>query len=321
MTDLGSPTAWLAFLVFVLVMLALDLGLLQRKAHTPSTREALGWSLVWIALACVFGGWVFWQSGGEVASEYFTAYIVEKSLSVDNLFVFVLVFSAMKIPDAVQHRVLFWGILGALVLRAAMIFAGTALLHQFHWLIYLFGGVLIFGGLKLFWSWRSKADAAPTEGRLFLWVRKYVPMSQELDGQHFLTRVKNADGTPGALRATPLLGALILVELSDVVFALDSIPAVLAISTDPFIVFTSNVFAILGLRSLYFLLARVLHRMEELKLGLAAVLIFVGIKMMIADVVHVPAEISLPIIVGLLAVPALIAWWRRRGAPAAHDAH
>jgi tellurite resistance protein TerC len=312
MTDLGSPVAWGGFLVFVLLMLALDLGLLQRKAHTPSTREALGWSAVWVALACAFGGWVAWQSGAEAASEYFTAYIVEKSLSVDNLFVFVLVFGAMKIPDEVQHRVLFWGILGALVLRAAMIFAGTALLHQFHWLIYVFGGVLVVGGLKLFWSFCSGEEEAPTEGRLFAWVRKHVPMSPELDGQHFFTRLKNADGTKGALRATPLLGALILVELSDVVFALDSIPAVLAISQDPFIVFTSNVFAILGLRSLYFLLARVLHQMNELKLGLAAVLVFVGIKMLIADVVHVPAEISLPVIIGLLGVPALLAWWRRR---------
>jgi tellurite resistance protein TerC len=312
MTDLGSPVAWVAFLVFVLVMLALDLGLLQRRAHTPTTREALGWSLMWIALACVFGGWVAWQSGAETASEYFTAYVVEKSLSVDNLFVFVLVFGAMKIPDQVQHRVLFWGILGALILRAGMIFAGTALLHQFHWLIYAFGGLLVVGGLRLFWSWRTGEEEAPTEGRLFKWVRKYLPMAPELDGQRFFTRVKSPGLERGVLRATPLLGALVLVELSDVVFALDSIPAVLAISQDPFIVFTSNVFAILGLRSLYFLLARILHHMQELKIGLAAVLVFVGIKMLLSDVVHVPAEISLPVILGLLGVPALIAWWRRR---------
>jgi tellurite resistance protein TerC len=295
-------------------MLGLDLGVLQKRAHTPSPREALGFSIVWVALACLFGGWIAHQAGAEVASEYFTAYVVEKSLSVDNLFVFILVFGALKIPDALQHRVLFWGILGAIVLRGAMIFAGSALLHQFHWLVYGFGALLIFGGLKILREWRRQDDAPPEEGRLFTWVKRYLPMSKELDGQRFVTRVD------GRRVFTPLLGALLVIELSDVVFALDSIPAVLAISDDAFVVYTSNVFALLGLRSLYFLLARVLHRMQELKVGLAGVLVFVGLKMLLADVVHVSPAASLAVILGLLGVPTLVAIVRSRR-PTTEAAH
>jgi tellurite resistance protein TerC len=306
MTELGSPGAWVAFVALVLVLLAADLGLLQRRAHVPSVREALGLSLGWIALSCAFGGWVAWTAGAETATAYFTAYVVEKSLSVDNLFVFVLVFGAMKIPDALQHRVLFWGILGALVLRAAMIFAGTTLLHHFHWLTYVFGVVLVVGGLKVFHEWRAARDESATENRILAWLRPRLRMSPTLDGAHFLTR----EG--GRWVATPLLGALILVELSDVVFAVDSIPAAIAISDDAFVVYTSNVFAILGLRSLYFLMARVLGSLADLKAGVAGVLVLVGAKMLFADVVHVPAWITLLAIAAVLGTSLIVALVRRR---------
>ena len=303
MTDLGGPFAWIVFSIVVIFVLALDLGVLQRRAHTPSTREALGFSLVWVVLAGLFAGWVTHRAGPDVGSAWLTAWVVEKALSIDNLFVFLLVFGAMKIPDALQHRVLFWGILGALVLRGAMIFMGTALLHQFHWLTYAFGALLIFGGLKIFQEWRR--HEAPDEGRLFGWVQRWLPMSRDLDGERFVTRVD------GRLVLTPLLGALVIIELSDLVFAVDSIPAVLAVSDDTFIVYTSNVLAMLGLRSLYFLLARVLHRVRELKVGLAAVLVFVGLKMTLADVVHVSPDVSLAVIVALLGIPAFVAVARR----------
>jgi tellurite resistance protein TerC len=306
---LGTPVLWLSFVGFVLVMLALDLGIFNRSAHTPSTKEALGWSAVWIAFSLLFAGGIGWYAGLEVASEYLTAYVVEKSLSVDNLFVFVLVFKAFKIDEHLQHRVLFWGILGALVLRATMIFAGAALLAQFHWLMYVFGGFLIYGGVKLFLEWRRGEGLTPEEGTLFKLVRRYLRMSKETDGQHFLTRVE------GPLMATPLLGALILIELSDVVFALDSIPAIFAITQDPFVVFTSNVFAILGLRSLYFLLANALTKVHDLKAGLAGVLAFVGLKMVLIDVFHVPAAVSLGVILTLLALPALRAWAKPKPHP------
>jgi tellurite resistance protein TerC len=308
MTDLGSPVAWMAFVVLVLVVLGLDLGLLQRRDHVPSVREALGLSLLWIGLACAFGGWVAYAAGAETASAYFTAYVVEKSLSVDNLFVFLLVFGAMKIPGELQHRVLFWGILGALVLRAAMVFAGTALLHRFHALVYVFGGLLIVGGIRVFREWRARDEDAPQSNRMIDRIRARLPMSQTLDGHRFLTR------EAGRFVATPLLGALVLIELSDIVFAVDSIPAALAITDDTFVVYTSNVFAILGLRSLYFLLARVLGEMHELKLGLAGVLVFVGIKMLIADVVHIPSGVALAIIVALLAISGIAGVIRRRRA-------
>lgn len=302
----ASPAIWIAFSILVGLMLALDLGVLQRRAHTPSPREALALSLVWIALAGIFGGWVTYHSGPEVGAEYFTAYVVEKSLSVDNLFVFLLVFGAMKIPDALQHRVLFWGILGALVLRGAMIYAGATLLHHFHWLTYAFGALLIFGGLKILQAWRKSDEPALTEGRLYALVTRHLPMSKDLDGERFVTRVG------GRRVLTPLLGALVLIEVSDVVFALDSIPAVLAISDDALVVYTSNVFALLGLRSLYFLLARVLDRMQELKIGLAGVLVFVGMKMLVADFVHISSGLSLAITSTLLAVPGAIAFLRAR---------
>jgi tellurite resistance protein TerC len=293
MHNVGSVGLWAGFLVFVLAMLALDLGVFHRKAHVVRFREALAWSLVWIALSLAFNVLVWWLYGGERALEFLTAYLLEKSLSVDNLFVFLVVFSAVGIPPQHQHRVLFWGVLSALVLRAIMILAGVALLTKFHWLIYIFGGFLIVTGVKLFVQRNSEEH--PEQGWTMRLARKLVPnYTSKLDGPHFFT-VEN-----GKRMATPLLLALVLVEITDVVFAVDSVPAVLAVSDDVFIVFTSNVFAILGLRSLFFLLAGLVDKFRYLKVGLAGVLVFVGLKMTLADVYKLPAYVSLGVIVLIL---------------------
>lgn len=294
--SVGTPLLWGVFFAIVLVVLALDLGVFHRHAHTPSPREAAAWSAAWIALSLGFCGWLAWTLDAETASAFLTAYVLEKSLSIDNLFVFVLVFGAMKIPDTLQHRVLFWGILGAIALRAVMIALGAALLSRFHWLMIPFGGLLVWGGIKLFREWR-RGDGEPDDDVLLALVNRHLPMSKERDGEHFFTR------QDGRLLATPLLGALVLVELSDIVFAVDSIPAALAISQDPFVVLTSNVFAILGLRSLYFFLIGALKKLRDLKAGLAAVLVFVGVKMIGQSWFHVPPGISLAIILSLLALP------------------
>ena len=288
----ASPALWAGFVGFVLVMLALDLGVFHRRAHAVSAREALGWSLVWVTLALIFNAGVAWQFGSERGLEFLTGYLIEKSLSVDNIFVFVVIFSAMKIPAIHQHRVLFWGVLGALVMRAAMIFAGTALITRFHWLMYVFGAFLVFTGIKLFLEREKEED--PEHGAAMRFARRLIPSTSRLDGQHFFT-VEN-----GRRVATPLFMALLLVEISDLIFAVDSIPAIFAVTTDPFIVFTCNIFAILGLRSLYFLLAGVVDRFRYLKVGLSAVLVFVGAKMTLVDVFKIDPFVSLIVIATLL---------------------
>jgi tellurite resistance protein TerC len=303
MDGIGSPALWAGFLGFVVVMLALDLGVFHRKAHEVRVKEALGWSLVWISLALAFNGLVWWRFGSQAGIEFLTGYLIEKSLSVDNIFVFVVIFGGLSIPAAYQHRVLFWGILSALVLRAGMIFAGTALLARFHWLIYVFGGFLVLTAVKLVLAWRAGDEGTSTENRLLALARRVLPATDRLDGQRFFTREN------GRRLATPLLLALVLVEVTDVIFAVDSIPAVLAITEDPFIVFTSNVFAILGLRSLYFLLAGVVDRFRYLKLGLAGVLAFVGAKMVATEVYEIPAAWSLAVVAVILAA-SIIASWR-----------
>ncbi len=294
MESIGSPLLWTGFLAFVVAMLALDLFVFHRASHEVRFREAAAWSAVWVALALAFGAGVWAWAGSGPGLEYLTGYIVEKSLSVDNIFVFVVIFSTMGIPARYQHRVLFWGVLSALVLRAVMIFAGVALLERFHWLVYLFGGVLVITGIRLFRTWRSGGGDGASERRLLAWVRRVLPSTDRIDGQRFLTR------EAGRRVATPLLLALVLVEITDVIFAVDSIPAILAITTDPFLVFTSNIFAILGLRSLYFLLAGLVDRFSLLKLGLSAILVFVGVKMTLVDVVHVPPAVSLGVVSLLL---------------------
>jgi len=288
----GSPLLWGGFILFVLAMLALDLGVFHRKAHVVRFKEALIWSGVWVSLALLFNAGIWWQFGTEPAVQFLTGYLIEKSLSIDNIFVFVIIFSSLAIPQLYQHRVLFWGILSALILRAVMIFAGVAMLQRFHWLIYVFGAFLILTGIKLFLS-RNKEEH-PEDSFVMKWARRLIPSTKNFDKDHFFT-VEN-----GRRLATPLFMALLLVEFTDVIFALDSIPAIFAITQDPFLVFTSNIFAILGLRSMFFVLAGMVEKFSYLKIGLSAVLVFVGAKMTLVDVVKVPAFVSLGIIALLI---------------------
>jgi tellurite resistance protein TerC len=302
--SVGSPALWIAFVGFVLAMLALDLGVFHRHAHVVGFKEAAGWSAVWVALALVFNGFVAWRFGSERGLEFLTGYLIEKSLSVDNIFVFVVIFGALGIPPIHQHRVLFWGILSALVLRAAMIFAGAALLQRFHWLIYVFGAFLVLTGIKLFLQ--RDAEQRPEDGWAMRCTRRLVPSTTQLDGARFFTRVD------GRRLATPLFLALVLVEVTDVIFAVDSIPAIFAITTDPFIVFTSNIFAILGLRSLFFLLGGLVEKFHYLKVGLAGVLVFVGAKMTLVDFVKVSPATSLVVVLAILGAAMGASWARAR---------
>ncbi len=282
----------MAFLAFVLCMLALDLGVFHRKAHVVGFREAVGWSVTWVALALCFNAFVAWRFGSERALEFLTGYLIEKSLSIDNIFVFVVIFGALGIPAIHQHRVLFWGILSALAMRAAMIFAGSALLSRFHWLIYVFGAFLVLTGIKLFLQ-RGKEQRLEDNWAMRT-TRRLIPSTPRFDGSRFFTREN------GRRVATPLFLALVLVEITDLIFAVDSIPAIFAITGDPFIVFTSNIFAILGLRSLYFLLGGLVDKFRYLKVGLAGVLVFVGLKMSMMDVYKVPPVLSLLIVLAIL---------------------
>jgi tellurite resistance protein TerC len=301
---------WAAFGGLVLVMLSLDLGVFHRKDHVVGPREALAWSLVWIALALAFGAYVWLRHGAGSGLAYLTGYVIEKSLSVDNIFVFVVIFGALGIPALYQHRVLFLGILSALVLRGAMIAAGAALLERFHWIIYVFGGFLVLTGVKLFLA--RGAVSHPEQSAAFRALKRVVPATPRLAGNGFFT-VED-----GKRVATPLFFALALIEFTDVVFAVDSIPAIFAITRDPFIVFTSNIFAILGLRSLYFLLASFVERFTYLKPSLAAVLVFVGAKMALVDFVKVHPALSLGVVMLILVtgvVASIIA--ARRGSTSA----
>jgi tellurite resistance protein TerC len=290
--SIGSTALWIGFIAFVLAMLALDLGVFHRKAHAIGTREALVLSLVWIALALVFNVGVYFWFGSERALEFLTGYLIEKALSVDNLFVFLVVFSYFAVPVALQHRVLFWGILGALLMRAAFILAGAALIQEFHWVIYVFGAFLVFTGIRILVH--REGEIHPERNPVLRLFRRVVRSVSDYRDSRFL--VKEA----GRWYATPLLMVLVVVEATDVVFAVDSIPAIFAITTDPFIVFTSNIFAILGLRAIYFLLAGMIGKFRYLKVGLGLVLAFVGAKMLLADVVKVPIALSLGIVGGVL---------------------
>ena len=293
MESIGTTTGWVVFGALVLVVLALDLGVFHRRAHAVGVREGLVWSAVWIALAAAFGLGVYAHSGSERALEFAAGYLIEKALSVDNLFVFMVVFSYFGVPAALQHRVLFWGILGALVLRAVFIALGAALLQEFHWVVYVFGGFLVFTGIKLLLQ--GEVEVHPERNPVLRLFRRLVPTVSEYRGARFTV----VEG--GRRCATPLLMVLVVVEATDVVFAVDSIPAVFAVTSDPFVVYTSNVFAILGLRALYFVLVGMLGRFHYLKLGLGLVLAFVGVKMLLADVYEVPIAASLGVIAALLA--------------------
>ncbi len=278
-------TFWILFNVFVLIMLALDLGVFHRKVHVVSMKEALGWSAVWVSLALVFNVILYFWLGQQKALEFFTGYLVEKALSVDNIFVFIMIFTYFQVPPQYQHKVLFWGIIGALLMRVVFIFAGVALIEKFHFTIYIFGAILLYTGYKMFKHNNAKIE--PEQNPLIRFTRKYMPVTSELHGERFFTRLN------GKWHATPLFLVLLLIETTDLIFAVDSIPAILAITQDQFIVYTSNVFAILGLRSLYFALAGIVHRFWLLSYGLAVVLIFVGIKMIMIDFYKIPVEWSL----------------------------
>ena len=297
MESVGTPVLWAGFVVFVLALLALDLGVFHRNAHAVSAREAGIWSAVWVALALAFGGLVAHWFGPERGLEFLTGYVIEKALAVDNLFVFYAIFAYFAVPAVYQHRVLFWGVLGALVMRAIFILAGAALLARFHWVMYVFGAILVFTAIKLFLM--AEEGMHPERSRVYQLFRRFVPAVSDYRGAQFFT-VEN-----GKLLATPLLFVLVLIEWTDLVFAVDSIPAIFAVTSDPFIVFTSNIFAILGLRSLFFLLQGVIGRFHLLKPALAAVLLFVGAKMLLMDVVKLPIGISLGVVAGLIALGVL----------------
>ncbi len=290
--SVGTPWLWGGFTLFVLAMLALDLGVFHRTAHVIGMREALGWSVFWIALALVFNAGVFRWFGPERGLEFLTGYLIEKALSVDNIFVFLVIFSYFAVPAAYRHRVLFWGVLGAIVFRVIFIVLGAALLAAFHWVIYVFGGLLVVTGVKVLRA--PDHEVHPERNPALRLVRRLLPVTASYEGPRFFVR------RAGRLYATPLLLVLAVVEATDIVFAIDSIPAIFAVTTDPFIVYTSNIFAILGLRALFFLLAGFIERFHYLKVGLALVLVFVGTKMLASDVYKIPIGVSLAVVAGLI---------------------
>lgn len=303
MLDTGNIWLWVGFTVFVLGMLALDLGVFHRSAHAVSLKEAGIWSAVWISLALVFNVIIYLNLGGEIGLQFLTGYLIEKSLSVDNIFVFVLIFSYFSVPAMYQHRVLFWGIFGALVMRAILIWVGAALIEQFHWVIYIFGAFLVFTGIRM--AFHKDEELHPDENPVVKLFKRFMPVVPEYHGQSFFVR------HAGKLAATPLFVVLLLVESTDLVFALDSIPAIFAITTDPFIVYTSNVFAILGLRALYFLLAGVMDKFRYLKIGLSIVLVFVGVKMLVEAIgIHIHIGVSLGVIAAVITGSILASLWK-----------
>jgi tellurite resistance protein TerC len=295
---------WIGFLVLVFTLLGLDLGVFHRKSHAVSVKEAAIWSVVWISLSLLFNlaMYFFWDmfvpgssyTNGEAALAFFTGYIIEKSLSVDNIFVFVLLFTFFAVPAAYQHRVLFWGILGALIMRGTLIAVGAALLKEFHWIIYVFGVFLVYTGFRM--AYQKDEEMNPDQNGLIKFLRRIILVTETYEGDKFFIR------RAGKLMATPLLIVLLVVESTDLIFAVDSIPAIFAVTQDPFIVFTSNVFAILGLRSLYFLLAGVMDKFHYLKLGLSVILVFVGVKMVIVDFFKIPVLLSLGVIASVLTI-------------------
>jgi tellurite resistance protein TerC len=301
--NIGTPTLWCAFLAGVLVLLAVDLYISGKQKTESGFKEALGWSLFWIALSIGFGGFVWFRYGGEQGLEFFAGYLLEKSLSVDNLFVFVLLFRSFAIPPEYQHRVLFWGVLGALILRGSLIVAGVALVHRFHWILSVFGAVLIYSAYKILFAAETE-ERIPTDNPLVRFVQRHFRVTPSIEGPGFLVRQQ------GKLFATPLLLAVVAAETADLVFALDSIPAVFAVTDDSFLVFSSNICALLGLRALYFVVRGALERMRFLKPGLAAILTFVGLKMLLFRWIKLPTGTSLLIIGGILGLVLIASWLR-----------
>ena len=314
---------WVVFNLAVLFMLALDLGVFHREAHVVSIREASIWSVLWIGLALLFnvGIFFFWDrmvpgstySNADAALAFFTGYLIEKSLSVDNVFVFVLIFTYFAVPSKYQHRVLFWGVLGALLMRGILIAVGATLIKEFHWIIYLFGAFLVFTGIRMARHRNESMD--PGKNPLLRLFRRIMPVTEEYEGDRFFVR------RAGRLMATPLFLSLLMVEVTDLIFAVDSIPAIFAVTQEPFLVYTSNVFAILGLRSLYFVLAGMVHRFSYLKLGLSVILVFVGVKMLLVDsAFKIPTLASLVVVATILTLSVVASLLRTRQR-ARHEAH
>ena len=308
-TTIATPWMWAGFTALVLAMLALDLGVFHRHAHAVKVREAAIWSVVWVTLALAFNGWIAATWGSQRGLEFLTGYLIEKALAVDNIFIFLVIFSSFHVPAAYQHRILFWGILGALVMRALFIFAGAALLAKFHWVMYLFGGFLVLTGGRLLVQ--RETEPHPEHNPLFRLFTRMVRSVPEDDGGKFLVQ------RDGRWFATPLLLVLVLIEITDLIFAVDSIPAIFAVTNDPFIVYTSNIFAILGLRAMFFLLAGVMDRFSYLKVGLAFVLMFVGTKMLLTDIYKIPIGLSLGVVVAILASSVIASLLRERREQAA----
>jgi tellurite resistance protein TerC len=302
----APPWTWAVFAIVIVASLVIDLGIVNKKSHEVSMKEALSWASVWVSLALGFGAAVYYWFGAEKGLQFITGYIIEQALSVDNLFVFIVVFEHFRVPKDQQHRVLFWGVLGAFVLRAVFIFAGSAFVQRFHPVIYVFGAFLIFTGIKILFT-KDDDEVEPDKSLVVRVFRRFVPLSSSYSGSKFIT-VEN-----GRRLATPLLLVLFVVEGTDVVFAVDSIPAIFSVSTDPFILYTSNIFAILGLRNLYFVLSRFMDRFEYLKVGLGLVLVFVGTKMLASGYYDVPVGLSLAVIATLLFGSVLISWVKSRG--------
>ncbi|WP_133272083.1 TerC family protein [Hymenobacter radiodurans] len=295
----NTPAFWVGFNVFVLAMLMLDLLVFNRKAHVVKMREALGWSAFWIALSLTFNYLVYRTMGKQAGLEFLTGYLIEKSLSVDNLFVFLLIFSYFKVPQQYQHKILFWGIIGALVLRAVFILVGAALLAKFHFLLYVLGAFLIYTGIKMATS-GSEPEIDPDNNPVVKFLSRYMPITSKIEDGRFFVRKENL------LFATPLFVVLVMVETTDVVFAADSIPAILAVSRDTFIVYTSNVFALLGLRALYFALEGLMRLFHYLHYGLSLILIFIGFKLLITDYLHIPMAISLGVVGFILVISVIL---------------
>jgi len=303
----SSTPLWIGFAALLAIMFTLDLGVFNRRSHEIKFREALAWTVVWVSLAFAFNVWIYFYMGPTKALEFFTGYIIEESLSVDNLFVFIMIFTYFNVGKAHQPKILKWGIIGALVMRAIFIFAGIGLLERFHWMVYIFGGLLVFTGIKMAFGKEGKIE--PEKNLLVRLVGRFFPVSADARCHRFFIREK------GRITVTPLFLTLIVVESSDVIFAMDSIPAILAVTRDPFIVYTSNVFAILGLRSLYYLLANVMDMFVYLKAGISFILAFVGVKMLIADHYPIPIHISLMVIVFVLAIAVItsLIFGKRKG--------
>lgn len=292
MLAVHSVWEWVAFLAIIGFMLVLDLGVFHKKSHKVSIKESLAWTGVWISLAMLFNVWVYYKMGPQKGIEFFTGYIIEKALSVDNIFVISLIFTYFRVPAQYQHRVLFWGVLGALFFRIIFIYAGVALIAKFNWMIYVFGVFLVYTGIKMLKDEEKHIEIEANP--MIVFVKKFWKISPNFDGENFRTKIN------GVWHFTPLFLVLIMIETTDIIFAVDSIPAILAITPDPYIVFTSNVFAILGLRSLYFALNGIMEMFEYINYALSGILVFVGIKMIIAGWYHIPTIISISVILGLL---------------------